>query len=536
MVSTNIIKIAKFEKTQTMKRLFTLLAALCFCVAAYTQDSYRNPVIPGTYPDPSICRVGEDYYLINSSFNYFPGVPLWHSKDLVHWERVGNVLDRPSQIPLEGATRGGGIFAPTIRYNEGVFYMVTTNVTGGGNFFVTTSDLAKGWSDPVWLEQGGIDPSFYFEDGHCYMVSNPDGTIMLCEVNPVNGKTLVPSRPLWRGTGGRYPEAPHIYKKDGWYYLMISEGGTEYGHMVTIARSRSIEGPYESNPSNPILTHRNQNAETNPIQAVGHSDFVQAPDGSWWMVCLGIRPQVGQNHLMGRETFLTPVDWPEGEWPVINGNGTIALDMKVAPPAWYPFPADPVRTDFRKIEKFGPEWAFVRNPDSSRYAFDAVEGLVMTGCPDGLDAWPSSPSFVGRRQSDIEFSAFTKVSLKADDVGDAAGLTVFLDAAKHYDVFVTQEEYTSFLEVRYRLDQLDCIAAKVEIPSCKDVFLRIDGFAEYYEFSYSLDAQTYTKVGSMGTRYLSEEVQGGFTGCFIGLWCESSNSEGSAAFEFFEYR
>lgn len=525
------------SKSKLLKRAAAAsLLLLSLCRPSLAQDSYSNPVISGTYPDPSVCRVGEDYYLVNSSFHFFPAVPLWHSRDLVHWERLGNVLDRASQVPLEGAMRWGGIYATTIRHNDGVFYMVTTNTTSGGNFFVTTTDPRKGWSEPVWLEQGGIDPSFYFEDGHCYMVSNPDGTIMLCEIDPVTGKTVTASRPLWRGTGGRYPEGPHIYKKDGWYYLMISEGGTEYGHMVTISRSRSIEGPYESNPANPILTHRNQSGQSNPIQAVGHADMVQAADGSWWLVCLGIRPQAGQNHLLGRETFLAPVSWPQGEWPTVNGNGTLDLEMNVTPPAWHPCPETETCTDFRKASSFGPQWVFIRNPRMSSFSFDKSDGLSIKGSADGLDAIDHSPSFVGLRQSDIAFSAQTSVSLGVAANGDKAGLSVFLDAGKHYDIYVARGEGgKTLVQLRCCLDQLRTIVSSRELTSSKGVSLRIDAAAEQYDFSFSCDGKDFVKLGSLGTRYLSEEVQGGFTGCLTGIWCES-DCDTEASFEYFDYK
>ena len=234
--------------------LFLIFISLC-SVCKSSAQGYSNPVIPGFHPDPSVCKAGDDYYLVNSSFQYFPGVPLFHSKDLVHWEQIGNCLTRPSQLDLTNANSGSGIFAPTIRYNDGVFYMITTNVSGKGNFLVHTTDPRSEWSEPVWLEQGGIDPSLYFEDGKCFMVSNPDGYINLCEIDSMTGKQLSSSKRIWNGTGGRYAEGPHIYKKDGWYYLLISEGGTELGHKVTIARSRYIDGPYQGNPANPILTH-----------------------------------------------------------------------------------------------------------------------------------------------------------------------------------------------------------------------------------------------------------------------------------------
>ena len=204
---------------------------------------FRNPIIPGFYPDPSVCRVGEDYYLVTSTFEFFPGVPVFHSRDLVHWEQIGHALTRTSQLPLREAPPSGGIYAPTIRYHEGVFYMVTTNVSYGGNFYVTATDPAGPWSDPIYVDQAGIDPSLLFDDdGKVYFLSNGNGCMSICEIDIATGKKLAPTRPSWKGTGGRYPEAPHLYKINGLYYLMIAEVGTEYGHMETIARSASPYG------------------------------------------------------------------------------------------------------------------------------------------------------------------------------------------------------------------------------------------------------------------------------------------------------
>lgn len=300
-----------------MRKIKMTIAASLFALMALAQSI--NPVIPGFHPDPSVCRVGDKFYLVNSSFQYFPGVPVFESSDMQHWTQIGNVLDRPSQLQLKGATSWQGIYAPTIRYNDGIYYMITTNVGNGGNFMVTASDPRGPWSEPMWLEQQGIDPSLYFENDVCYMVSNPDNTIMLCEIDPRTGGQLTESKPIWRGTGGRYPEGPHIYKKDGYYYLLISEGGTEIAHKLTIARSKNIYGPYEGCPDNPIFTHCCMAAQTSQIQGTGHGDFVQGADGRWWLSFLAFRFIGGSYHHLGRETFVLPVEWPEGGWPVVNG-------------------------------------------------------------------------------------------------------------------------------------------------------------------------------------------------------------------------
>ena len=189
---------------------------ICASILSFAQSGYQNPIIPGFHPDPSVCRVGDDFYIVNSSFEYFPGVPIFHSKDLVNWEQIGYCLTRDSQLPLQKCGASAGIYATTIRYNEGIFYMTTTNVSGGGNFIVTATDPAGEWSDPVWLETTGIDPDLFFENGKVY-VCNTDGKmgIQMSEVDLKTGKRIGEKRHIWRGTGGRYPEGPHIYKKDG---------------------------------------------------------------------------------------------------------------------------------------------------------------------------------------------------------------------------------------------------------------------------------------------------------------------------------
>lgn len=268
--------------------------------------TYRNPVIPGFHPDPSVCRVGDDYYLVTSSFEYFPGVPLFHSKDLVHWRQIGHCLTRVSQLDLSEARSSAGIYAPTIRFRDGTFYMTTTNVSGRGNFIVTTDDPHGEWSDGVAVDHPGIDPDLFFdEDGIVYYTTSYNQGIYQSRIDAKTGQRFSDPRLIWSGTGGQYPESPHIYRIGDWYYLFIAEGGTEYGHMETVARSKRPEGPYESCPDNPILSHRSIQS---PIQATGHADLVQTPDGDWWAVFLGIRP-VGYpfRHHLGRETFLAPV-------------------------------------------------------------------------------------------------------------------------------------------------------------------------------------------------------------------------------------
>lgn len=508
-----------------MKKLaFYLITLLFLATGSSLAQGYKNPVIPGCHPDPSICKAGEDYYLVNSSFEYFPGVPLFHSRDLVNWEQIGHVLNRESQLRIKGGNMWGGIYAPTIRYNDGTFYMITTNTSDRGNFLVYTDNPYGEWSDPVWIRQGGIDPSLYFEDGRCYMVSNPDGAIWLCEINPKTGEQLSESKRIWGGTGGRYPEGPHIYKRDGWYYLMISEGGTEYGHKVTIARSRNIGGPYESNPANPILTHINQNAENNPIQGVGHADMVQAHDGSWWLVCLGFRTQNGQHHVLGRETFLAPVAWNEDGWPVVNGDGTINLDMKDVKTLPQTTVKNSPDWDFNNPQ-LGAEWNWIGIPDKKNYSLTEKNGFLrIKGSEKKLDDYGCSPTFVGRRQEDIDFQATTRMQARGNG---NAGMTVYLCPSAHYDLFVSENK----LKLRYRLSELCYEKDICQVPD-DFIYLRIKGDAATYTLAYSTDGTHYTEAGRMNTRYLSTETNGGFTGVYLGLFAEG---QGYADFDNFKY-
>ena len=513
-----------------MRKLFLLFAGL---MLTSTLAAVSNPIIPGYHPDPSICRVGNDYYLVNSSFQYFPGVPIFHSTDLQHWEQIGNVLDRESQLPLKGASSWLGIFAPTIRYHDGTYYMITTNVGGGGNFMVTAKDPRGPWSEPMWLQQQGIDPSLYFENGKCYMVSNPDNTIMLCEIDPVTGRQLTPSKPLWQGTGGRYPEGPHLYKKDGWYYLLISEGGTELAHRLTIARSKKIDGPYTANPANPILTHCSRVAQDSPIQGTGHGDFVQAADGSWWLVFLGYRNFGGSYHHLGRETFLAPVEWQKGQWPVVNGGKPVQLtsedgkDEVVKNDAFISF----VPKDTLAKFAMGPEWVFIQNPDSTRYEQhierDEQTGQVVGGSLRLQGSTRLSdnnrPTFIGRRQESPTMTVETMVSSH----GAEAGLSVYQIHDGHFDLCVNN----GYVGVRCKLKNIDYVVNEAPVVS-PAVKLRISSDGELYTFEYQEGNAPFRKLCQLNCSLVSSEVAGGFTGVVLGMFAEGT---GYADFGYFRY-
>lgn len=518
-----------------MKKLLCFVCLILVTLTASAQ--YRNPIIPGFHPSPSICRVGDDFYLVNASFQYFPGVPIYHSKDLVNWEQIGNVLDRESQLPLKGAASWTGIFAPTIRYHDGLFYLVATNVGNGGNFLVTAKDPNGPWSEPLWLEQQGIDPSLWFENGKCYLVSNPDNTIVLSEIDVKTGKQLAPGKPLWQGMGMRYPEAPHIYKKDGWYYLLISEGGTEIAHCMTIARSKNIYGPYEGYSKNPIFTHCNVKGQQSQIQAVGHGDFVQAQDDSWWVVFLAQRQFGGNYHHLGRETFLAPVEWKKGQWPVVNGGEPIDTLMSGKPlGVEQKSQKRHIRTTFDK--PLGKEWVYIQNPDSNNYKVRM--GRLQLISSRGHLSKNDRPTFIGRRQESANMVAETYVNFEEGLPRDEAGMTIYQIHDGHAEIFMRPTNNKTQVAVKCKLKSVESVMATAEID-CSAAYLRIRSDGLHYMFDYSVDGKAYKTLATLDCSLLSTEVVGGFTGAVIGLYAVENNfseayGRSFALFDYFDYQ
>jgi alpha-N-arabinofuranosidase len=528
-------------------RLALAFAALALLTAlrpapAEARQGFDNPVIPGMASDPSVTRVGDDYYLVTSTFEYFPGVPVYHSRDLVHWRLIGHALTRTTQLPLVRLTRNGGVWAPTIRHHDGLFYMVTTLKTeAGGNFFVTATDPSGPWSEPFKLEQGGIDPSLFFDDdGKVYLTTGGGECAMrICqsEIDVKTGKRLSDIRPLWSGTGGSSPEGPHLYKKGGFYYLLIAEGGTEYGHMVTVARARSPWGPFESNPRNPVFTHRN--FKSSPLQATGHADLVQAHDGNWWAVFHGIRPATRQAHHTGRETLLAPVTWSEDGWPVFNGTGTVTprMDVKTLPPR--PWPAEARRDDFA-AHALAHAWSFVRNLDPARFSLSERPGwLRLKGSSVTLDDAEAPPVAVLRRQQHLDAEAVTRLDFKPAREGEEAGLAIRQNERHHYEIGVRRAQGGSGgreVYLRYRVGGLTTVAAAQGIGD-GIVRLRVRAYPEIYRFSYAVGDVEFKDLGGIETRYLASEVANGFNGVFVGPFATGRGRESTAPadFDWFDY-
>ena len=521
-----------------------------------SNQGFRNPVLPGFHADPSVCRAGDDFYLVNSTFQYFPGVPVFHSKDLIHWEQIGNCLTRPSQLDLTGLYKQGnpelgwtnaGVYATTIRENKGRFYMVTTVFPSRRHFYVWTDNPAGEWSEPIVIDFaiGSCDPTLYFEGDKCYFLWK-EGDIKICEIDVETGKKIGEIHHLGTGLGGRYPEGPHIYKKDGYYYLMLAEGGTEQGHHVNILRSRNLFGPYEPNRANPILSHFNMEMQNSEIQGLGHADLVQAPDSTWWMICLGYRTSGYLLHVMGRETMLAPVRWDENAWPVVNGNGTLTTDMHCTTLPQVPMPLDPVREEFNYVKRDVPAasyssiglpwgWHSIGNPDYSRYSLTERKGwLRLKPTTTTLDK-ATSPTFVARRQTEKVFTVTTLLDASHIGEGMQTGITAYAAPLNHYDVIVEKRGGKLYAKGNIRIGELAHCDKEVPLNSNK-VYLRITSDAAYYYMQVSEDGKRFQTLGKMDFRYVSTEVIGGFTGVMLGVFAQCTSTDNMYAdFDWFEY-
>lgn len=531
-----------------MKKPLLLTALVLLTLFSWSQG-FRNPVLPGFHADPSVCRAGDDFYLVNSTFQYFPGVPVFHSKDLVHWEQVGNCLTRPSQVDLKGTDGNSGIYAPTIRYNDGRFYMVTTVFPSRRHFYVWTDNPAGEWSEPIVIDFaiGSCDPTLYFEDGHCYFLWK-EGDIKICEIDVETGRQLEEIHHLGTGLGGRYPEGPHIYKKDGYYYLLLAEGGTEHGHHVNILRSKNLFGPYEPNPANPILSHFNMKMQNSQIQGLGHADLVQAPDSSWWMICLGYRTSGYLQHVMGRETMLAPVTWEQGGWPVVNGDGTLQTDMKCRTLPLVPLAQDPVREEFNYVERAAPAdsyhslglpmgWMSLCNPDYTHYSLTQHKGFLRLYPSTTSLSATASPTFVARRQTELNFTATALLDLSYLTEGMQAGITAYAAPLNHYDVVAEKQNGQIVIKSNVRLGQT-CHYEKYFVLNGTHAYLRITSDKDFYYMQVSSDGTDFVELAKMEYRFLSTETIGGFTGVMLGLFAQSNSEtrQGYADVDWFEYK
>lgn len=537
-------------------KLTFLLICLFFIQNTYAQNKniLKNPVLKGYYPDPSICRVGEDYYLVCSSNEYFPGLPLFHSKDLVNWQQIGHVLDRPSQVPLDGINPSSGIFAPTIRYHQGIYYLLCTRAGGDPskrNFIVTASNPKGPWSDPFWLENApGIDPSLFFdEDGKVWYTGNrvPDGgeryfkqrEIWLQEFDIKTMKLVGPVTLLLDEGAVRQArniEAPHIYKVNGFYYLIIAEGGTDFNHAVTVFRSKNIIGPYETAPKNPIITSRHL-GNNYAIQCIGHADFIETQNGEWYTVLLGTRPYGGASYAnLARETFIAPLTWEDG-WPVVAPNeGRILAEFPAPNLPEFKMDQPAIRDDFNN-DLLAFQWNLIRTPSEKLYSLNQNKGSLRLFLKPETITEKVNPAFIGRRQQHINFTASTLMEFSPQNK-ETAGLLVYQNPQYHFKLECLLKDGKKVIRLTKIKANSTEILAEQEV-NVKKLYLKVSAIGQDYAFYFATNEGEWKLLmdkvdGSM----LNRTIAGGFTGVYLAMYASSNGNKTSnhADFNWFDYQ
>jgi len=514
-------------------------------------DEFYNPILQGCYPDPSITRKGDDYYLVTSTFAMFPGVPIFHSKDLVNWTQIGHVLDRKSQLKVQDTGISAGIYAPSIKYNANneTFYMITTQFAGDiNNMVVKTKDPFQGWSEVYKLKFNGIDPSLFFDDnGKAYVVHNdaPDRgkelynghrVIKIWEYDVENDQVIagtdkiivdggvdISRKPIWI-------EAPHIYKKNGIYYLMCAEGGTGDWHSEVIFTSENPMGPYVPAPNNPILSQRYLNSNrANKVDWAGHADLVEGTDGKHYGVFLAIRPNEKGLVNTGRETFILPVDW-SGKYPVFE-NGLVPMEPKLKMPKGVEnktgtegfFPnGNFTFTDNFTAPKLDYRWIGMRGPRED-FITTSKNGLNIKPFAVSIKAVaPVSALF--QRQQHQHFTATTTMKFTPKSENELAGLTCYQSERFNYVFGITKKDKDFYILLEKTEKGQSKIIASAKIDVKMPVQLQVTAKGDEYKFNYSVDGVNFTNLGGIVSGdILSTNVAGGFTGSLIGLYATSAN-------------
>ncbi len=514
----------------------------------------KNPIRPGFYPDPSVCRAGNKYYLVNSSFNYFPGLPVFESENLSEWKQIGNAIDRTSQLDFSNALMTRGLFAPTIRYNNGKFYIICTQVDKVGNFFISADNPAGPWSDPVVIEGAeGIDPSLFFDDdGTVWYIGTrpaPEGPkwngnweIWVQRIDLSTGKLYGKDTGIWRGALKRciWPEGPHIYKINGEYLLLHAEGGTSIQHAVCVAKCATIEGEWVGNPCNPILTHRNMGKRADIVN-VGHGDLVDTPDGKWWMVCLATRPQgKGENRVspLGRETFIVPVEF-EDDWPLASPDtGKIVdaynLDGSVA--ACGNTSAAPyVFKDGFSSDSIGVEWLSLRGRDEKSYSLSARKGWLRLSTDGETLTETRKTNFFGVRQEIFDYELSVDVDF-VPEKDETAGIAFFQSETYQYRMELFNNGGTCIRVIKVE-GGASSVLGESKVSASGTIRMKCVCLNQKFMFSFSsADCRQSVVAENCDSTILSTERAGGFVGNVIGLFAAGKNAAHHADFTNFEVR
>lgn len=563
-----------------MKHTITIITALLFCLFSQGQNTFTNPIIAGGYPDPSICRVGEDFYIVNSSFEYFPGLPIHHSKDLVNWKLIGNGLHRPSQassdVNLVTVQENGGIHAPTIRYNDGTFYIITTNMHNeipNTNFIITAKDPAGPWSEPYVIENApGIDPDLFFDDnGKVYFVGTHQpgdmsksgiGAIWVQELDLDNWKLVGDRYSIWDGgCDKKHTEGPHIYKVNGIYYLLVAEGGTGHNHAVMMAYSKDVFGPYLPSLRNPVLTSRHL-SKYNWVHSTGHADLVELEDGRWFMVALGKRNDVDGHSNMGRETHLIPIIWEEqiSHWEQVSETKWEPryVDFPVAAPLTgkveriNPLPFEDKNQFYNNdlIENFdanelSPDWIYRRVPMPNSYSLSSNKGSLR------LFLKPESFSMKGRynvigftqKESDFEFEA--KMNFNPKKHLEEAGISVYQKDLNHINLTIQRIDKQNYIKLTVsekrdnnpNLSSANILGSDVKAYKSKvlenykgEILLKITSKNNKYLYHFSIDGgHSYEKLGETPDNILLGMM---YTGANVGIYATSNGQKTNSYADF----
>ncbi len=520
----------------TMIRNFALALLLVLSMPPATSRTV-NPILPGFHPDPSICRVGDEYYICTSSFTWYPGLPIYRSRDLVHWQLAGHGIHRPGMVSLDGVRDKDGVWAPTIRHHDGRWY-IFCNVSNGGNFYITADDVAGPWSDPIFIkDMPGIDPSvFWDDDGTAYAMGNiysfpgrkyQGSTAIWIQQIDLSTGTLTGERHILttgHALNARYAEGAHLYKIGGRYVLTVAEGGTDYNHAVTVLASKSIFGPYLPQQVNPVLSQR-QFGHGCPLQSVGHADLVQTPAGQWYAVALGKR-MVGGRHAFTRETFLCPVEIQEGELIFNPGHGGMTMDIVRPDLPWHPVPAVPVRDGFDGCE-LKPHWYFERIPHA---AFHAVSDghLTLNLQPETIDSLVC-PAMIFRRVLSHDYTAATSMRFIPRRSGEAAGIVLHRNASA----------YVALLRTAAGIEVVESGRTTQTIPyTGRDVCFRISASGISATLEYGASEAAMAKAADVSLIQLADDGKlNRFNGLGIGVYATSGGrkSKNKAVFDFFDY-
>jgi xylan 1,4-beta-xylosidase len=544
----------------------------------------KNPILTGSHPDPSICRVGNDYYIATSTFEWWPAVRIHHSRDLVHWNYCTYAITRSSQLNLQGRPDSAGVWAPCLSYSKGNFWLIYTDVRSmhgaykdTHNFLITAPTIEGPWSEPVYLNSSGFDPSlFHDEDGKTWLVNqqwshlpqkNSFNGILLQEYSHADQKLLGPVKNIFKGTALGLVEGPHLYQRKGWYYLLTAEGGTGFEHAVTVARARHIDGPYETMPQNPLLTSHQKSPEG--LQRSGHASLVQTPFDEWYVAHLCGRPlewnkpnhtapkerpiEYHQLHCnLGRETALQKINWRDDDWPEIVG-GTHEPQYLIDPPRGIDLQSammEPIRNDFDS-QQLNPNLNSLRCAiDESWLSLTQRRGFLRLRGRESLMSL-FEQSLIAHRQQHFCCRVETCLDFKPAHFQQMAGLVAYYNTLNHAYLHITADDHTEDRVLRLSLNQdgeLNEVAPILKLSGLGSVRLAVEFNYDIFQFFYAEEGQDWKIVGpALSAKMLSDEYATrqkngyfngfGFTGNFIGLACQDlAGTRQEADFDYFIYQ